>query len=34
MKSSAGFLQTQNLTLCPSNLKQLTCQAGILEVIK
>lgn len=34
MKTSAGFLQTQDLTLCSSNLKQLICQAGILPVIK
>lgn len=32
MKPSAGFLQ--DLTLLPNNLKQLTCQAGILEVVK
>jgi len=34
MKISPGFLQTQDLTLCSSNLKQLISQAGILPVIK
>lgn len=34
MKPSAGFLQTLDLNLYPSNLKQLTCQTGIVEVIK